>query len=216
MKILVFSDSHLSRHFDKKKFRFLKRIISSVDRCIINGDFWEGYGWAFDEFIRSPWKKLFPLLKKKKTIYVFGNHDKKTFSDRRVSLFSIKQTGRYKLRLGTKTFYFEHGDRIVPFYDKIFDRMPHLIAALFERLEELSVKLTGMKAIQVVYGHFNEKIKKEVASRLKKNEYLVCGHISVAQMDLQNHYINSGWIKHGIGQYVMIEDGEPTLHEERY
>ena len=64
MKILVFSDTHLSSTFEEKKFNLLKEIISRADRVIINGDFWEGYLISFKEFLDSRWKELFPLLKK--------------------------------------------------------------------------------------------------------------------------------------------------------
>ncbi len=83
MKTIVLSDTHLYEEFDEKKFNFLKRIISKVDRVIINGDFWDSYICSFSDFINSPWKKLFPLLKTKKTVYIYGNHDKKSLTDKK-------------------------------------------------------------------------------------------------------------------------------------
>jgi predicted phosphodiesterase len=92
MKILVISDVHLDNAFEKPKYRFLKKIIRRADRVIINGDFWDGYLVKFQQFIQSPWKSLFPLLKSKKTIYIYGNHDKKILSDKHTALFSDIQT----------------------------------------------------------------------------------------------------------------------------
>ena len=97
MNILVFSDTHLYLPFDGKKFNFLKKIISDSDQVIINGDFFDDYMISFDEFIKSPWNQLFPLLKKKKAIYIFGNHDQEKFSDKRTEQFSDSQKIRYKL-----------------------------------------------------------------------------------------------------------------------
>ena len=92
MKILVISDVHLDNAFEKPKYRFLKKIIRRADRVIINGDFWDGYLVKFQQFIQSPWKSLFPLLKSKKTIYIYCNHDKKILSDKHTALFSDIQT----------------------------------------------------------------------------------------------------------------------------
>ena len=99
MNILVFSDTHLYLPFDGKKFNFLKKIISDSDQVIINGDFFDDYMISFDEFIKSPWNQLFPLLKKKKAIYIFGNHDQEKFSDKRLNLFSDVQVTSYKLQV---------------------------------------------------------------------------------------------------------------------
>ena len=65
-KTLVISDLHLTTASDPKKFRFLKKLISSFDRVIINGDLWCVYTDTFDQFINSDWQRLFPLLKSKK------------------------------------------------------------------------------------------------------------------------------------------------------
>ena len=92
MKYLVFSDTHLTPKFDHRKFSVLKEAIDQADRAVICGDFWEGFGNSFDDFVSSKWSEtLFPLLKKKKTVYLYGNHDKKEYANDRVSLFSVKQ-----------------------------------------------------------------------------------------------------------------------------
>jgi predicted MPP superfamily phosphohydrolase len=88
MQTLIFSDTHLTKGFNRKKYEFLREIIEPVDRVIINGDFWDGYLTSFDKFVNSEWQKLFPLLKEKQTIYLYGNHDKTKWCDSRVNLFS--------------------------------------------------------------------------------------------------------------------------------
>lgn len=57
MKILVFSDIHLST-FDLKKYRFLKQIIHNSDRVIINGDFIDDWLISGEEFLKSKWRSL--------------------------------------------------------------------------------------------------------------------------------------------------------------
>jgi predicted MPP superfamily phosphohydrolase len=117
MKILVFSDTHLTHVFEEKKYVFLKKVIESADQVIINGDFWDGYLTSFDAFISSRWNNLFPLLKQKKAVYIFGNHDKACFSDKRTSFFSDIQTKKYSFVDGM-TFYFEHGNTLLPSIDE--------------------------------------------------------------------------------------------------
>jgi len=216
MKTLIFSDSHLSKKFEQSKFDLLKKIISSADRVIINGDFWEGYNCTFKQFINSPWNKLFPLLKKRKTVYIYGNHDKKKYSNINVKLFSEVQVQKYKFRSGDKTFYLEHGDRLVPLWDDYLPRYPKLLNNFMDKIEWLMFKVFGKIHLYVFFRLLNKRAKKLVRGKYKRNEYLVCGHTNFAEIDLKRNFINSGFIKHGIGQYLIVEDGEITAHEERY
>jgi len=95
MKYIIFSDTHLGKDYEEKRALFLKEVIKDCDKVIIAGDFWEGLQITFDQFINSPWKELFPYLKKKNTVYIYGNHDPKGSCDERVSLFSSKQAQQY-------------------------------------------------------------------------------------------------------------------------
>lgn len=216
MKYLIFSDSHLSDSFDNKKLTFLKRIISTSDRVIINGDFWEGYDFTIEEFINSKWNNLFKLLIDKKAIYIYGNHDKKEYANDKAHTFSIKQTKKYTLKSGKYTFYLEHGDRIVPEWDKYFKRMPRFINKTLYYVEKTLVTLFEMRLVGFLYKKFNEKMIDKVAKQLKNNEFLICGHSHFMEFDEKNHFINSGIIKHGIGQYITIDNGKITLHNEKY
>lgn len=216
MRTLVISDTHLDSAFDTKKFNFLKKIIKKADRVIINGDFWEGYKITFDTFVNSPWKKLFPLLKEKKAIYLYGNHDKESYVDKRVNLFSVKQAKRYRFTSGKNTFFLEHGDRLAPLWDKFFRRMPFFILIPLDNLERFLVQIFGKAFLRFFYGRFNKKIKEKIEDYIGKNEFFIFGHIPVQEIDRKNHFINGGFIKYGIGQYLFIEEGRVTLKEEWY
>jgi len=216
MKYIIFSDSHLSESFDNKKFIFLKRIIKSADKIIINGDFWEAYEFSIDDFTKSKWSDIFNLLKSKNAIYLYGNHDKKEYANKEINKFSVKQNKRLVLKSGNKTFYIEHGDRITPLWDRYFKRMPRYINKFLYYLEKLALYALGLKGIGILYRRFNDDMKNKVSRHLKTNEYLVCGHSHYMEIDEKNHFINTGFVKHGIGQYITIEDGEVTLHNDRY
>ena len=216
MKYLIFSDSHLSDAYDEKKFKFLKKIINSCDKVVINGDFWEGYDFSIDAFIKSKWNKLFKLLKSKNTIYLYGNHDKKVYSNNKIREFSIKQLQKYTLKSGGKTFCLEHGDRIVPLWDKYFKRMPRFINKFLYYVEKTAFLVLGTDGVGILYKKFNEDMKNRISKKLNKNEFLVCGHSHFMELDEKNHFINSGFIKHGFGQYITIDDGKVELYNEKY
>ena len=109
MKTIVVSDTHLTAKFDKTKFNFLFNLFSSCDKLIVNGDFWSCYSSTFDEFVNSDWKELFPIMLRKNTTYIYGNHDREEFMDERINLFSNSACLRTKFTNGKTTFHIEHG-----------------------------------------------------------------------------------------------------------
>ncbi len=218
MDILVFSDSHLSLPFEEKKYRFLEGIISKADQVIINGDFWEGYLVSYKQFIESPWRHLFPLLKLKKAVYIFGNHDKKTYIDESIYLFSAVQTQRYKLKIKGITYIFEHGHRLSPFGDEdwvLNPKSPSKSTKILDKFEKLCIRRTGPK-YQKLLKIYNRRIKKKLKHELKADEYYVCGHTHAAEVDHKNHFINTGVIKHGLAQYMWFKNNALYVKQEKY
>ncbi len=214
MKILVISDVHLTEKFDEKKYNFLKKIISSVDQVILNGDFWDGHASTFNSFINSKWKRLFPLLKSKKSVYLYGNHDRKLFSDRRVNLFSSEEALQYGVISGNKRFIIEHGNRICPFWDEEHEKVPKLIEPFVLIGATIAVKTLGKYFFKIVSFPFNRKMKKTIKKTAKKNEMYIFGHTHFAEIDLKNYFANSGFIQDGFAQYILIENGKIELKEE--
>lgn len=219
MKILVFSDTHLTETFDEKKYIFLKKIISQADRVIINGDFWDGYLTTFDKFISSEWKKLFPLLKKKYGVYLFGNHDEKKLSDKRVRLFSISQKKIYRININNKKFIFEHGNRILPSFDqkmeKIFDKISFIVMPTMHIVYKVLLMLFGYLFIDYYFSRFNRMLKKRI-SKKKNNVVRIFGHTHYPEIDLTSNFANTGSNMFGFGQYIIINHGKISLHKERY
>jgi predicted phosphodiesterase len=212
MKYLIFSDTHLTPKFDARKFAFLKEAVSQSDQVVINGDFWEGFSNTFDAFVTSEWSTtLFPLLKKKKAVYLYGNHDKEAKCDKRTSLFSDKQAHSYSFKSGDKTFIVRHGNDDVTLPD-----LPKAAFYVLETLEDVLVKVFSIVFLKIAYGWMNNKIKVENKAKLKKNEVLIIGHTHLAEVDLKNNFVNAGFNKHGVGQYVFVEDGVVTPVRRKY
>lgn len=218
MRILVFSDTHLNDQFEEKKYRLLESNIKKFDRVIINGDFWEGFILTFDQFINSPWKGLFPHLLAKKAIYLFGNHDRQEYADKRTSLFSTKQLPQYKLLLGNKELIFEHGNRLLPFFDeyiKFKQPMPRFMKT-YNAINRPLTRTFKDKFINLVYRPQNKIIKNKLKKELKNNQIMITGHTHAYEIDLKNKYINTGFIRHGWAQYIIIENGKFKMINEWY
>lgn len=218
MKTIIISDLHLTNQFEKSKFIYLQKILSSSDRVIINGDFWDSYLCSFDSFVKSLWQTLFPLFLSRRTIYLYGNHDKKEAADRRVGLFSCQQKYVHELESGKYLLQIEHGDRIAPAEDTwlpgFLVNKYILIPYIFFR-EFLPLVFLGEKSLWQYKGQ-NEKMKNWAKNNLPKEKILVCGHSHLPEFNLKDRYINSGFIRHGYSQYLKITDGQMHLVKEKY
>ncbi len=185
-RVLIFSDTHLLSQFEPAKFEFLKQIIKQVDRVVINGDFWDLAGGNFSEFLASKWQKLFPLLKEKKTVYLYGNHDPKRLCDHRVELFSEQQAEQLWLKTGNRELLIRHGCYLAPSGDIAH---PRLLA--------------------------NRPMKAFTAD-LDDHQWLVTGHSHLQERNSASRFVNLGLIRFGFGQYLLVEEGRLELVDERY
>lgn len=214
MKTLIISDTHLDFPIEQKKLDFLKKIITQADRVVINGDFWDGHNTTFDTFIKSRWSELFPLLLKRKTVYIYGNHDLKKFADDRVNTFSVKQCTRYILKLNNKKLVIEHGNRLCRFVDedpwKVLTPTGLLMKFIIVHIEKRIIHLLGPEFIGKTGRRYNNIIKKKIRKELKKNEIYVCGHTHSAEFNPDKGFINSGFMKYGIAQYLLINGSKIT------
>lgn len=218
MRTIIFSDTHLTHIFDQSKFNFLTSIISTADKIIINGDFWDYYLSDWGKFITSKWTDLFKLLKSKDTIYIYGNHDKKYHSDSRVNLFSKYQTYNFELRLKNKKLEIQHGHLISPSLESTYswlNNKPSL--QLGYRLEYLGIKLFGKSFLQHTYKDINMPMKTFAKRNYQPNTILVCGHSHCAEFNVKENFINTGFIRYGFGQYLMIDGNDDIeIADTRY
>ncbi len=208
MRLLIFSDTHLTNEFDEKKFKFLKKIVEESDQVIINGDFWEGYVMSFSDFVNSEWSGLFSLLKKKKATYLFGNHDRENFCDKRVSFFSTSQGENLFIKTKKHELVIEHGNQYLHFIDEKLPgkKIPAEVVESYLKLERFMVREFGKVLIGMLYKKYNESIKNKLKMDLKENQVLVCGHTHLAEVDVEGKFINSGIISYALGQYLVLEN----------
>lgn len=216
MKTLIISDTHLTHKFDEKKFLFLKNLFSQYDNIILNGDFWDGYSTTFDQFISSKWSGLFSLLKNKGAIYLFGNHDKKIFNDERMSLFSTVQKDFHLLTINTLSYHIEHGQALYPSFDDLFSlsRKVLLYVNFITHLIENTLMKIGSPQ-NTLLKRANRSIKNKLKTKKFPHWYL-CGHTHVAEFDLKNKFVNSGYIQYGKATYLIIDSQGPSLQTQWY
>lgn len=217
MKTIIFSDTHLTHKFDEGRYKFLRGIISHADKVIINGDFWDYYWTTFNSFINSKWNQLFPLLKAKNTLYLYGNHDTLNWCNDKISLFSSKQNRKVTLKVGKKKLIITHGDIFSPGLDNYAAFYPALAekgSQAFTSIETLGRTLLGE---YFALGKLsNLRIRKFAQKYLQTNEILVCGHTHNLEYSPIQHYMNLGSIDFGMGQYLEINNNKIDLKNEKY
>jgi predicted phosphodiesterase len=218
MTTIIISDTHLSDKFELKKFNYLKKIIQSAEQVFINGDFWDKYFCTFDQFVKSPWQKLFPLLQQKQAIYLYGNHDRPEWCDERVNLFSIEQKMYSTVQVSDQELYITHGDEIAPDFDGRHPWIPihKIIGTIGLGYKKWGLKIFGEKFLIVSYKYLNNQMKIWHKNNLGKNQILVAGHSHLVEYDLKKNYINAGFIDFGLGQYLKITDNQLELIKDQY
>lgn len=225
MTTLIFSDTHLTTKFEPKKFEKLKEVIEQADRVIINGDLFDGYLVDFEEFCRSKWQNLFPLLKQKRAIYILGNHDSRKKVNRKAKLFAQKVVGGYKFKSGGSTFLVKHGHELAPSIEVRLEFLSGLhqksyfartIYKFYEDFKEFAVSLVGPRYYNFTNRIETERLKHWAKKNLKENEYLIAGHTHFQTFDSKHRFIGAGMINYGFCQCVLIDRGEIKLINERY
>lgn len=216
MKTVVISDTHLSGKVYPKKFRYLKSIIEDADKVILAGDFWDGFVVSFDKFVNSEWQMLFPLLRERQAVYLYGNHDRPEWCDERVSLFSVKSGADTSLSVGGQLYHITHGHTILTPYD---DRLPvlnHKVPLRIGSHIDLAHKAIWGKRFLGRKSRINAPMAKWAANNLSEEQVLITGHSHYPEIDLSRRFINSGFIGLGYGNYVVIYPSGPRVIKERY
>jgi len=219
-KTLVISDLHLTDKFDQKKYNFLVKLISDYDQVIINGDLWCVLIVTFDQFVKSKWNQLFPLLKAKKTSYIAGNHDPAKFTDRRARKFCNRQVNSLVLKKTAYTFHIHHGPKLLkrkyPEDEKTINFLKAIkFQPIMQAAQILALKLIGLQAPEITSRTDNNFLK-EIARKLPANHFLITGHTHLPEFDRQNKYINTGFIDGGYASYLSITDKSLQLVKTRY
>lgn len=229
MKTLVISDTHLTHKFDQQKYNYLSSIISSADRVIINGDFWDSWFTTFDQFIISKWSQLFRLLKEKNTFYVLGNHDDLDKIDDRAKFFCKGFGKMCQINSGNKKLKIVHGYELLinkrgvlesKFRELLLSRDSLMIVIFLRKLMNLLEKIGYLVIPEIMkkssFAKKSNELMKETVLSKKNQKWLIGADTHYAEIDNQKHYANSGCILYGYASYLIIENGKITLFEGKY
>lgn len=196
-KIIIVSDLHLShRNFNDKQCQFLESLFGQYDQVIINGDFWCQYTSSFDQFIKSKWSILFPLLKSKNCIYIFGNHDPEEVNGKEIDLFCNTGLDSYELAIDQRIWVVTHGNQFSPrLDDTVMLKLLHNIMdweSVVRLVQNWIVKLISVPGHAFVGRVCLNRIQKKNIPDDGKT-YIV-GHTHAMEDDLGHKYINSGFL----------------------
>ncbi|MDD3647286.1 MAG: metallophosphoesterase family protein [Candidatus Dojkabacteria bacterium] len=205
MKTLIFSDTHLTPQFDLVKFKVLRSAIRGADKVIINGDFFDGFICSFDNFLESKWKYLFPLLKTKDTLYIYGNHDEQHLLTEKYSLFADRIAKSTILNASDKQLVITHGHKIVSSPKSIPLSM---IGSVF-------AEAIGPNFYKVA-SFANNRIRNFAQREMTDNRILITGHTHLFEFSPEDSFINTGYVDHGWAQYLIVEDDNIVYVNEKY
>ena len=210
-KVLVISDTHLTTKFNPKKFELLRGLINSCDQVVINGDFYEGFVINFSKFVTSPWQQLFPILKQKKAIYLPGNHEK-NLPDHGYEQFCDQVMEKYEFEQNGVTFHVFHGHGVDRTFDVRNPNFPRFISGVVSRSEKIVCAVFGRRYTKI-YKYENQILKRWKLKNLPLNDWLICGHTHLAELDETARFANSGlFLSEKLASYLTIENGKIDLH----
>lgn len=217
-KTLIFSDTHLGSKFNQKKFQYLQRLFAHFDHIIINGDFWDDSKISFEKFLNSEWSELFPLLKEKNAVYIFGNHDPKHRMDERIYLFCDKACYAHTVELPDgKVLQIEHGQNssfLSRLTFKIFKNHPKVFVFLASPIGYFQIFF--MYLSKKGFSFYSRFINRHYVKISKKLDgYFITGHSHGIMFDEKSGYINSGFIDKNFASYVEV-DGSTIFHVKNY
>lgn len=221
MKTLVISDLHFTNRFQQKRYDFLKQLIENSSQVIINGDLFSDHTVTFDDFFQSEWSRLFPLLKKKGCIYIFGNHDKEHFSDERRKQFAVESNEGMDLVTKAGRFRIEHGHHLLNKHWQEPERLTQIkrktgVMNYSEPLLDKVVTKRGVALYKVFGAGWQRRLKKYAKHKLIDADFLVVGHTHIPEYSPENKFINTGFINFGHAYWLEITDKTAELKEARY
>jgi predicted phosphodiesterase len=214
----------LSTKFNKKLFSALTELISKSDRVIINGDFWEGLAIKFDDFVKSDWSKLFPLLKQKDAVYVYGNHDHRMYSDDRVMRFCSQAVNEYVLETPSRKYLFRHGHEFLfPKHSEKYllkhkqqagTRLRKLRLAVADVVQQGGFGLFGPKILPSFINYMPAMERRSIGA---PEQVLVCGHTHRPYINKKTGFLDIGFFNFGWANYMEIDEtGNYKLISRRY
>lgn len=233
LSTLILSDTHIGEKFVTERFEALIKLFEKYDQIILNGDFLDDF-WEYKKIVTSQWRPLFELLKTKKVIYLFGNHDIDSTELRDVTHdFITEYADEYYLSVGGKELVIMHGHTIYPRLDgilyeeqitigrKITQKIMRLLANVLYPLV-LIVRFfieqhpSLVKLQRPIIIKQNNQMKQYARDNLEAHQILVCGHSHLREDSQDKKFINIGANCYERLEYLSIIDDSFELKIQEF
>lgn len=217
MRTLIFSDTHLTDQFDQLQCDYIVKLVKSVDKVIINGDFWDGYLTTFDAFLAT-WQPLLRVLAKHNVLYILGNHDNAVLTDERSQKFATVLDGEHIFTAGSTTYRVAHGHQQSCEFDA---RHPQL-TKYFGWFYPFIPTILNLPYCGTWLRARNERTKRKLEyelmqfaeSNAQDHVVYVFGHSHLMADNSTIHYLNPGCFTPSIARFLIInEDGHQLFSE---
>lgn len=217
MRTVVFSDTHFTNRFNQVQCDYIVKLVESVDKVIINGDFWDGYLTSFDAFLEA-WQPLLAALAQKDTIYILGNHDSTNFTDERARQFAQVVDDEYALVIGKRTYHVTHGHH----HSREFDVKHPRLTKFFGWMYPLYPVARSAPIVGGWLNNLDNQVKKQLELELlgfarahyTPNHWQVFGHSHLPLELPSAGYLNPGSFTLTTARYIVIEDSGHQLVAE--
>lgn len=207
MRTVVVSDLHLTHVFEPTKYQFLYRLFSQSDRVVLNGDIWDSFHTNWSRFTHSAWRHLFPLLKAKQAVYLFGNHDASEVTPE-PWVVSHRWNDEFEFEWKNWNIHLEHGHR----YSSAFHLEHPRAAFLLQNI--IPYRLFTFKDIPI--NRRADALQLQAAAQYSAATFLLMGHSHIPGLHESDRYANSGFIADGRASWIEVDDHAIRLKETRY
>lgn len=209
MRTLVFSDTHLTGHFDQAQCHYIAKLVKSVDQVVLNGDFWDGYLSTYADFAKA-WQPLLDALAQPNTLYLPGNHDRLEWLNKKKVQFATVVEDELELSIGSNRYRILHGDHIAPEFD---DRHPSVTRS-FAQMYWMVVWLRKHWLLGVVMRWYHFQVSKRfermliefASAKASQNEQFIFGHTHLTANLPEKHYLNPGISTPQVMRYILIDE----------
>lgn len=217
MTTLLFSDTHFTPEFSPQLCKLIISLVAKADRVVIHGDFWDAYLTNFEDFLDSPWKVMFPLLKKKHTVYVYGNHDLPQYADKRVGWFSEVTTNQYLMEFSQYKATIMHGHTLLPAFDGRHPWASRVLGNFYFLL--VFLHRANLFFLSVLYRSYIARQNLAIntalwryAEQLPPSHVLIAGHSHIQTASPSQKYYNTGATDVGTFQYGLATKAGISLY----
>lgn len=198
---------------------FLYELFSFYDTIIVNGDLWSVYSCVLDDFLNSPWVELLNLLKERKSYFIFGNHDREEWCDKRFLDYFKASSNELTFNVYGNVYHVQHGHLLKTdsIHNELFMKLHR--GSQFWKLDKfIQGKLISYftDSLYDFGGKRMNKFFKKKLNTMKRKGVNVIGHSHSVEYDHIHNFVNSGFISYGYANFLIVDEAGIYVMRETY